>query len=216
MKKIFFILFISSFAYVSCNDEITTNDTSKEFMKSNYNLSSDEYYRYPENNDCEYKCSGEGSECSVWNPGVCGSICQLRTAANIFGIKNETKNLSTNLLNFFPTLYELRDTLGLELVDKYYELGDLYLSGLVEISVENQKMIVLEILNKSTLILEFVNNKNSNSVLLNTYEVNDYLQMINNLRQDSVNPDYQEILNYFEDRIKDIENKTIYEIYNLL
>ncbi|HCY82669.1 MAG TPA: hypothetical protein DHV22_14285, partial [Xanthomarina gelatinilytica] len=136
-------------------------------------------------------------------------------------IKNETKNLSTNLLNFFPTLYELRDTLdsytlGLELVDKYYELGDLYLSGLVEISVENQKMIVLEILNKSTLILEFVNNKNSNSVLLNTFEVNDYLQMINNLRQDSVNPDYQEILNYFEDRIKDIENKTIYEIYNLL
>lgn len=146
----------------------------------------------------------------------------MRTTSNILGSDEETEDLSEDLTDIFPDLYQLRDVLddysdrGIELVDNYYEIGSLYFSGTVNISVNNQINVVLKILAKTSLISEFISNKNSSNILYTVSEANDYLQIIDDLRQDSTNKDYRTLLDYFETIINTNKGETIYEIHQYL
>ncbi len=229
MKKLSFILFLFSLVLGCNNGALIEDDSDFESIKNSSQGLQERKFEYIDDLDggyddggrCFLRCVGKGSDCSNFNPGVCGSVCQMRTTVNILAIDEETEDISDDLLNIFPSLYNLRNTLddyndGKDLVDNYYKIGNLYISGQVEISLGNQLNAALAILGKANLISEFVNNKTSSSIFVTSSDVSDFKDLIDDFRQDSNNTEYNQILDYFESKLDEIENKPISQIYSIL
>lgn len=123
--------------------------------------------------------------------------------------------------NNFPILYDLRDLLddtdhGKKIVDNYYSIGRLYLNGNVEIPVAAQVEVVSRILGKVQDIKMFVDEPQSTEILISEEEAGDYQKIIDAAKQYSRDSEYQSVLSFFENELKNVKGKTIQEVHKYL
>lgn len=210
-----------------------------------------------------YSCLGPGGECSVWNPNVCGSICQLVESVQHLveypgekqlppGLeedgepliiptgkeKKDTKQLKSYddlaqaTIGFFPEIYELRKQLnatvvGKQLVNNYYNMGQLTFKGEVKIPLNLKIEVLYTILSNRKKITDFTqalnislkgevkkNHEYSKKTLFSIDESKKYLSLLNKIKQVSGNEDFNNFVTSYEEIIKQFEGKTISNIIN--
>lgn len=237
MKNYIYSL-VFALCFIACstsNDEAINNDSSttmenQNFSKVSLNSSNgeevpiDDNIQYPDlYQTCPSACAGKGEDCSPWNPTVCGSVCQILEVGNVvtYSDVHQDLTLSRDFVDIYPEFYAIRDTLdnyanGTEIVRNYYKYGELYHEGEVEVSFSIHKDIAIEIVRKTSKLIEFVTNDNSRKILYDEEDADTYIEIINDLRGESNNTEFREVLSFFENTIDDHKSESIHEIYEFI